>query len=52
MRTQNKNATLTKSGQPNQTHAIGYFDSGVVDTGAAQGSQPQLSFTSFRNHAL
>ncbi|MCC6155551.1 MAG: hypothetical protein IT367_17410 [Candidatus Hydrogenedentes bacterium] len=46
MRTQNKNVTLTKSGQPNQTHAIGYFDSGVVDTGAAQGSQPQLSFTS------
>lgn len=46
MRTANKNVTLTKSGQPNETHAIGYFDSGVVDTGVAQGSQPQLSFTS------
>ena len=46
MRTQNKNVTLTKSGSPNQTHAVGYFDAGVVDTGAAQGQQPQLSFTS------
>lgn len=46
MRTANKNVTLTYSGKPNQTQAVGYFDSGVVDTGAAQGSQPQLSFTS------
>ncbi|NUM54385.1 MAG: hypothetical protein HUU46_12125 [Candidatus Hydrogenedentes bacterium] len=46
MRQQNKSVTLTKSGQPNQTHTTGYFDSGVVDTGAAQGSQPQMSFTS------
>lgn len=45
MRTPNKSATVTKSGQPNQTVQIGYFDSGVVDAGWAQGSQPQLSFT-------
>lgn len=46
MRAANRTQTLTRSGQPNETHAIGYFDSGVVDTGAAQGSQPQMSFTS------
>ncbi|MDZ4860882.1 MAG: hypothetical protein SGI88_18055 [Candidatus Hydrogenedentes bacterium] len=45
MRQSNRTVTLTKSGQPNQSHTIGYFDSGVSDTGAAQGSQPQLSFT-------
>ncbi|HRK33097.1 MAG TPA: hypothetical protein PLJ47_00780 [Candidatus Hydrogenedentes bacterium] len=45
MRQANRNVTLTKSGSPNQTHAIGYFDSGVTDTGAAQGQQPQVSFT-------
>jgi hypothetical protein len=46
MRTQNKNVTMTYSGKPNETQAIGYFDSGVVDTGAAQGAQGEMSFTS------
>jgi hypothetical protein len=44
VRTPNKNQTISKSGV-NQTVAIGYFDSGVVDAGVAQGTQTEYSFT-------
>ncbi|GMW00049.1 MAG: hypothetical protein AMXMBFR84_11870 [Candidatus Hydrogenedentota bacterium] len=44
-RTANRNVTISKSGSSNQTHAIGYFDSGVTDAGWTVNNQPQLSFT-------
>ena len=46
-RTANKNVQLVGKGSPlpaNQTSGVGYFDTGVVDAGAAQGTNVQFSF--------
>lgn len=44
MRTQHASQNITKSGVT-QTFTKGYFDSGVVDAGWAQGAQTEYSFT-------